>query len=86
MTDYPIVSSVSPLDGYKLNLIFDDGTKRVFDVSVFFEFPAFQPLRDKAFFDTVFLERGRPMWGDKTLDISPNMLRDDFTPSGFVKT
>jgi hypothetical protein len=80
----PVVVSAIPEAGYVLKLKFADGAERKFDVSRFFQFLAFAPLRDKQMFNQVFVERGRPMWGDKTIDISPNMLLDTFSPSGYI--
>jgi hypothetical protein len=81
--DYPQVTKALPLEDYRLELEFADGEQRTFDVSKFFCYPAFAPLKDVDFFKTVFVERGRPMWGDRTIDISPNMLADCFEPSGY---
>jgi hypothetical protein len=80
----PEVISAIPLKGYRLDLEFSTHEHKIFDVSRFFKYPAFKPLEDPDFFKSVFVERGRPMWGDKTIDISPNMLTPDFRPSGFV--
>jgi Protein of unknown function (DUF2442) len=47
------VTTVEPLDGYKLRLIFDDGSKRVVDLTADLWGPMGEPLRDPALFRQV---------------------------------
>jgi hypothetical protein len=47
------VTTVEPLGGYKLSLIFDDGSKRVVDLTADLWGPMGEPLRDPSVFRQV---------------------------------
>jgi Protein of unknown function (DUF2442) len=47
------VTTVEPLDGYKLRLIFDDGSKRIVELTDDLWGPMGEPLRDLAVFRQV---------------------------------
>jgi len=62
---------VKALDSYRLEIVFDDGTMGVVDLSDFVRLgPATQPLQDAAFFARVFVEMGVPTWPNGC-DIDP---------------
>ncbi len=54
---------VKALEGYRLEIVFDDDTMGVIDLSEFVNLgPMTEPLRDPAFFALVFIEMGVPTW------------------------
>lgn len=62
---------VKALDGYRLEIIFDDDTMGVVDLSAFVKLgPVTHPLQDPAFFARVFVEMGVPTWPNGC-DIDP---------------
>jgi len=69
------VVAVSPLDGYRLNLTFNDGCQRIFDCLPLIEkYQLFAPLRDKEVFNCVSLDGWTVCWLDGTIDIAPEHL------------
>ncbi len=75
----PRVVQARPLDQYRLDLRFDNGERRLFDVTPLLGYPAFAPLKDKAFFDTVGVAFGTIAWpGD--IDYCPDTLYAQSTP------
>jgi len=62
---------VKALSDYRLEIIFDDDTMGVVDLSDFVELgPVTEPLQDPAFFARVFVEMGVPTWPNGC-DIDP---------------
>ena len=54
---------VKALEGYRLEIVFDDDTMGVIDLSDFVNLgPMTEPLRDQDFFARVFIEMGVPTW------------------------
>lgn len=45
----PLVRHVRPLDGYRLELEFDNGERRIFDVAPYLDRGVFRQLRDGRF-------------------------------------
>jgi hypothetical protein len=73
MTEIKIVHArrVKALDGYRLEIVFDDDTTGVTDLAEFVKLgPITEPLRDPAFFARVFIEMGVPTWPNGC-DIDP---------------
>lgn len=69
----PRVTAVQPLPDYKLALTFGNGEQRVFDAAPLLDYPAFKPLKDKAFFALVRAQYGTVCWpGD--IDYCPDTL------------
>jgi hypothetical protein len=68
------VISVRPLDGYKLWLRFSTGETKVFDFAPLINSSGFQLLKDKAIFNTVYIDYGIPVWNDGAIDIAPEYL------------
>ena len=71
------VLNVRPLDGYKLCIHFTDGEEKTFDFEPLLDLPCYQPLRDKAVFDRVYVEYGCTVWNDGDIDIAPERLYAD---------
>jgi len=74
------VAAVKPLDGYRLWLKFEDGAERIYDVAPDLDGPAFQPLKNKSIFDSVYLQYGATVWQDGEIDIAPETLYYEGTP------
>ncbi len=70
------ISSVQPLDNYKLHLKFEDNQEGVVDISQLIEFTGiFAPLQDLTYFNQVKLN---PEWGtiywENGADLDPDVL------------
>ena len=60
---------------YRVRVEFEDGFRAELDLSPLLdEGPLFAPLRDPAFFGSVKIRRGVPVWSDD-VDLSPGALR-----------
>jgi Protein of unknown function (DUF2442) len=71
------VTTVEPLDGYKLRLIFDDGSKRVVDLTDDLWGPMGDPLRDPAIFRQVRVDAElRTIGWPNGFDFDPDVLHD----------
>lgn len=69
------VIAARPLDGYRLDLTFNDGSRRIFDCLPLIEkYKLFAPLRDKEVFNRVGLDGWTVSWLDGTVDIAPEHL------------
>ena len=65
MSEFKLVDArrVKALDGYRLEIVFDDDTVGVVDLSEFVRLgPVTEPLLDPDFFARVFVEMGVPTW------------------------
>ena len=70
---------VEPRDGYRIWLRFSDGASGEVDLSHLADWPIFQPWRDRAFFEKVFIgESGAVTWPGE-LDLDPWQLYMDLT-------
>ena len=69
----PRVVAVYPNADFKLLLTFDNGERRVFDAGPLLAMRAFQPLRNKAFFESVRVECGTVAW-PQDIDYCPDTL------------
>jgi hypothetical protein len=77
------VRSVVPLEEYRLEVAFTDGTERVIDVERFLRGPVFEPVkRDRALFEAVAVdeELGTVVWPNGA-DIDPDVLYGRFEPA-----
>lgn len=73
------VTEVEVLEGYRLRLAFNDGTRRVVDLSTELTGPIFEPLRNPRLFRQVRLdpELGTIVWPNGA-DIAPEALHIGF--------
>ena len=69
----PRALKVSVLEGYRLEVEFADHQVRIFDVSPLLEFPVYQPLKSRAYFEKAFVSNGIVQWPNEE-DISPDTL------------
>ena len=68
------VVDVRPEDGHLLQLVFEDGAKRTFDMSRFFGRKPYANIRDRSVFDCARVEFGTVVWPGG-IDIDPETLR-----------
>ena len=57
------ISGVRPLEDYKLWVRFSNGEVKIFDF-----------LKDKAIFNSVYIDYGVTVWNDGDIDIAPEYL------------
>lgn len=75
----PGVKSVKPLADYRLLLVFDDGAKRIFDVTPWLTKGAFRELRDESIFRTCRVSFDTVEWVNGA-DLCPELLYDESVP------
>ncbi len=69
-----VVKTVKPHDDFTLELLFNDNSRRIFDVSEYIKArPAMSALRDKSLFMRAHVVGPTVAWNDD-LDISPEYL------------
>lgn len=77
------VRSVKPLDGFRLDVGFTDGTERVIDVERYLRGPVFEPIRaSRELFEAVSVdtELGVVVWPNGA-DIDPDVLYGAHEPA-----
>lgn len=67
------VTAVKANDDFSLDLRFDDGSVRRFDVKPYLEYGIFKELKDKDYFQRVKVTFGTVQWPNEQ-DISPETL------------
>ncbi|MDR0868254.1 MAG: DUF2442 domain-containing protein [Planctomycetota bacterium] len=70
---YWSVKSVKPLADYRLELIFANAEKRIFDVTPYLDHGLFRELRDRRFFDRAHIDFDSVAWSDR-IDLDPEVL------------
>jgi len=68
-----VQKKVRSLGEYKIEVEFTNGEVRVFDVSPLLALPVYQPLKNRSYFEKVFVDQGIVQWPDE-VDISPDTL------------
>lgn len=63
-------------DGYTIHVTFADGTGGVFDFAPYMEYPCYEPLRNRAFFEKVVAAHGTLAW-PSDIDIAPEAVWAD---------
>ena len=58
----PKVKSVRPLPGYKLDLVFENGQRRLFDLTPYLEMGVFKQLKDPSQFQSARAVAGSVEW------------------------
>jgi hypothetical protein len=81
----PRVTEVRALDDHTLLVTFANGESRRFDMSPYFDFPAFRGLRDPAFFRQVNAANGTASWPGG-IDFDPDTLFVDGVPTTGART
>ena len=62
------------MDDYHLQVKFENGIEKNFDVNPLLKFPAFSPLKDKAIFRTVSNRGYFIEWSNEEIDLSADTL------------
>jgi hypothetical protein len=61
------------VSGYLVDVQFNDGTRRLVDISQWFNGPVFEPLKNRAYFKKFFVEGSTIAWPNG-VDIAPEAL------------
>lgn len=70
---YFAIVEVKPLDGYRLQIKFENGEEKVFDMTPYLETGRFVELKDLALFNSVIVKYDTIEWANK-LDLDTEML------------
>lgn len=82
------IRSVQPLEDFRVQLTFTDGSEREVDLAPYLHGTVFEPLRrDPAFFRSVRVdeELGTIVWPNGA-DICPDVLYESLTPAAWEQT
>lgn len=79
----PGVKTVKPLADYRLLLVFDNGERRIFDVTPWLAKGAFRELRDDDMFRTARVSFDTVEWANGC-DLCPELLYADSNPAEAV--
>jgi hypothetical protein len=77
---YYSVIEVNPQPDYRLLLKFDNGEKRIFDLSSYLEFGVFSELKDISIFNSVKVSYDSIEWINGA-DIEPEELYENSVPT-----
>ncbi len=69
------VVEVSPVEDYKLALVFENGEHRMFDMSYLMDKKPFCRLKNKTLFNLANIDYGTVVWPGN-IDIAPETLYD----------
>ena len=61
--------------GYRIQIVFNDGTEGTVDFRVWLNGPVFEPLKRPAYFRRFFLDGGTVVWPNGA-DVAPETLHD----------
>lgn len=67
----------SPMDDYKIELIFNTGEEKIYDAKGLFRFPVFQVLQDEKIFQEMSVLDGTVSWLQGELDVAPETLYEE---------
>lgn len=73
MTFLPSVVEAEHRGGFRIRLVFNDGSENTVDVSQWLDGPMFEPLRAPDFFARYFIDGGTVVWPNGA-DIAPETL------------
>ena len=69
----PRAKKAKALDEFKIEVEFTTGEVRIFDVTPLLNYPVYQPLKTRSYFEKVFVSQGIVQWPNE-VDISPDSL------------
>lgn len=69
----PRVVEVTSLNGFRLRILFNNGERRVFDVTPYLAYPAFKRLANTAYFALAHPDHGTVAWPDD-IDFCPDTV------------
>jgi hypothetical protein len=73
------VTSVEPLENYRLRVRLNNGRKGIFDMSSYLSEGVFIELKDPAYFDRVYIDYGTVVWPHEQ-DIAPDTIEFELQP------
>lgn len=74
----PNIKNVTPMENYKLIIEYDNGEKRMFDMSQYIKLPFYSKLADVVKFNTVHIvDNGWTLEWEDGQDISPHELYEN---------
>lgn len=74
------VVKVEPKEGYQLFLEFENGEKRIFDMTPYMDKKPFVQLKESPLFALAFIDYGTVVWPGN-IDIAPETLYDRSQPA-----
>ena len=77
---YPSVQRVEPLSGHSLVLTFENGERRIFDVTPYLDLGIFREMRDLAVFNSVRVSFDTIEWANGA-DLCPETLYYSSVPA-----
>ena len=69
----PRVVNVTALDNFRLKIIFNNGERRIFDVSPYMQYPAYKRLANAGYFALARPDHGTVVWPDE-IDFCPDTV------------
>lgn len=69
-----LLTDITPLPDYRLICTFDDGTKKVADISQYLQSEVFKPLQNTELFNSVQNQQYYVEWLDGEVDLSADTL------------
>lgn len=73
MVTIPAVVEATYAGGYRIHVVFDDGSENTIDFMRWFHGPVFEPLKDEAYFQRFFIDGDSVAWPNGA-DIAPETL------------
>jgi hypothetical protein len=77
---YPRVKQVKPKENYLLDLEFNNGEKRVFDLKPYLNYTVFKELQEPGVFYTAKVNDGTVQWSNEA-DLCPDTLYLESKPA-----
>lgn len=68
------IVSLFPMEDFQLQLKFEDGTKKNFDLKSYFQFPVFSVLKNNILFQKVINRSYFIEWQEQEIDLSADTL------------
>jgi len=73
---YKSVIQVKPLEDFRLELVFENSERRIFDVKPYLETGIFTQLKDENIFNSVYISFDTVEWNNGA-DLDPEILYKD---------
>ena len=73
MSFLPSVVRAAHRDGFRVHIVFNDGSENTIDFRPWLEGPVFEPLKDLKHFQRFFIDGGTVVWPNGA-DIAPEVL------------
>ena len=69
----PRIKQATPLDNYKILIIFDNNETKIFDTTPYLEYGIFKELKNKQYFNSLSISNGTITWPHEQ-DFCPDTL------------